>query len=556
MTEYSLTSDAMKLLHWNRALPPSSATDPLGLNLRVSVRILDELLYCITSTTTRARYYSFFPWAFQNYFHTESGTKGDRGVVKGVLVRERAMVLGAVLHHGGKARPNGGLGGTNRAVAVANNSPHNLATWRHLDAAEGQFGAAYKGSLINLGLFNTESDASGAEEMPKDDDAEEAAQALNVRDLSAVGKRLAEAFDKAVRRTDYVSEGLTTKDTIGNEVLQSFGSRACLCGVMDPAGRDRGVLRDAFFARFDEMRQPAQMRRRMSLLLLMEYVRQAQAAGVAFDNGAFGQMCYFGRMISGDENAEVVEVETPEELVDIRDRWRIFYANSYVTVALQSILVACIRIIRDKFGGIGIDRLLTELNPPALNARLFELTGCALPRDFYLMTARETLSCCGLRPLGKSFTGLPIDAALSENGIESLLVDGEASKSACLALAAVLLYQVVLRYEGRLTTGLDNWYQQQVHNELGDVSLPVIRRFLATEFAGGWLDTSNPDLLTRIASRFVIQEAGGMERLPGEDRGRRASETLQAESESPGRDVEVHRRDVRMGQPASTACAA
>ena len=46
---------------------PASDADPLGLNLRVSARLANELLHCITSITPRARYYSFFPWAFEDY---------------------------------------------------------------------------------------------------------------------------------------------------------------------------------------------------------------------------------------------------------------------------------------------------------------------------------------------------------------------------------------------------------------------------------------------------------------------------------------------------------
>jgi hypothetical protein len=86
-------SEGMRLLQWNKELASASPADPLGLNLRVSARLSDELLYCITSITPRARYYAFFPWAFQDYNDHERAKRGDRGRIKGVLVRERAMVL-------------------------------------------------------------------------------------------------------------------------------------------------------------------------------------------------------------------------------------------------------------------------------------------------------------------------------------------------------------------------------------------------------------------------------------------------------------------------------
>ena len=70
------------------------------------------MLYCITSITPRARYYSFFPWAFQDYNDQNERRSGDRGRIKGVSLPESAMVLGAVLHHQGVACDKGGLGGS------------------------------------------------------------------------------------------------------------------------------------------------------------------------------------------------------------------------------------------------------------------------------------------------------------------------------------------------------------------------------------------------------------------------------------------------------------
>src|SRR5262249_36587506 len=108
-------SECIQLVRWNRELPSASAADPLGLNLRVSARVSNELLHCITSITPRARYYSFFPWALDDYRRKEHGTSKDRGRVPGLLARERAMVLGAVLHHNGEACEGGALGGSDPA---------------------------------------------------------------------------------------------------------------------------------------------------------------------------------------------------------------------------------------------------------------------------------------------------------------------------------------------------------------------------------------------------------------------------------------------------------
>jgi hypothetical protein len=68
------------------------------------------------------------------------------------------MVLGAVLHHDGAACLDGALGGSGEAIKLArkNLRSYDLASLHHLQNKEGQFGAAYKGSLINLGVFKTD----------------------------------------------------------------------------------------------------------------------------------------------------------------------------------------------------------------------------------------------------------------------------------------------------------------------------------------------------------------------------------------------------------------
>jgi hypothetical protein len=78
-------AEGVQLLRWNKKLPSASTQDPLGLNLRLSARLATQLLYCITSITPRARYYAFFPWAFQDYAENEKGKRGDPGSVRAVL---------------------------------------------------------------------------------------------------------------------------------------------------------------------------------------------------------------------------------------------------------------------------------------------------------------------------------------------------------------------------------------------------------------------------------------------------------------------------------------
>jgi hypothetical protein len=196
----------------------------------------------------------------------------------------------------------------------------------------------------------------------------------------------------------------------------------------------------------------------------------------------------------------------PPELTDIYERWRIFYMHNYLAVALQSMLVACVRVLHDRPGGMSHEILVQALNPPGLKARLHECFGLNLPKDFMTLSALETLAVCGVKSQNGTFNALPIQALFSEHNLENLLVDSEANEPACLALATMLLYLVVVRYQRQIRPSLNNWYEQQVHNDLADISLPGLVRFLHREFGDDWFDLRNGEILSRILSRFVIRQ--------------------------------------------------
>ncbi|HMK79206.1 MAG TPA: hypothetical protein VK438_06125 [Xanthobacteraceae bacterium] len=508
MFEIAKPTAAMKLLHWTKELPKASDSDPLGLELRLSARLSNELLFCITSITPRARYYSFFPWAFQDYNEHERSMRGDRGRIRGVLMRERAMVLGAVLHHDGQPCADGALGGTGAAVnqAKKNLRSYDLSKMKHLKSPQGQFGAAYKGSLINLGVFKAPAEPVADDVQEDGAELPEETQSIDVRELSPLGKRLADAFGKSVRGAAYVSEQLTRKDTVAANVLREFGSKAGLCEIAKKGAKDRDVLRDVFFARAEGMDRGGHQRRRMSLLLLLDCVGRTLKAGTSLDNRTFNDICYFGAVLSEGNLSKVIPIKLPAPLSDIQQRWRIFFTQSYFAVALQSLLVACIRQLRGKAGGLHHDQLIRSLSTPALGTRFTEVCGQNLPQDFFEMTARETLTACGATQDGQVVQSLPIDAPLSERQLEKYLVEGEANDVAAVALATMLLYQMAVRHQQRAPVQYDNWYRQQIINDYADLALPGVLRFLQGEFGDNWLDRTNAEILSRLIWRFVIRQ--------------------------------------------------
>jgi hypothetical protein len=500
-------TEMLRLLHWTKELPRASESDPLGLELRVSARLSNELLYCITSVTPRARYYAFFPWAMQDYNEHERLTKGDRGRIKGVLARGRAMVLGAVLHHNKKACKDGSLGGSGEAIKLAKKPArhYDLQNFKHLDNAEGQFGAAYKGSLINLGVFKAADEVSEEVEA-ETNELDKRTQSIEVRELSPLGLRLANAFGKSIHTTAYVSQSLTLKDKIASNVLSEFGSKAGLCEINHRSPKDRRVLRDIFFANCEELNRPAHHRRRMSLLLLLACVKQARDAGVSLNARTFSDMCYFDAVIDEEEEPTTHSVILPAILSDIKERWRIFHTQGYLAVALQSFLVAVVRQIRNKPAGVERGQLALLLNPPNLSERFTEVFGTDLPRDFYKMTPRETLALCGITFGDARKASLSIDAKFSERQLEELLVESEANEAAGVVIASMLLYQTILRHKARSSDQFNNWYGQQIRNDYADVALPGLIRFFEGEFGEQWTERTNGEILDRVIWRFVIRQ--------------------------------------------------
>lgn len=506
MLQIEKPTDSLRLIHWTKELPRASDADPLGLELRASARISSELLHCITSITPRARYYAFFPWALQDYNTRERLTRGDRGRITGVLSRERAMVLGAVLHHDGKACENGALGGSKEAIKLTKNPArsYDLSAWKHLNNAQGQFGAAYKGSLINLGFFET-GDIEVSDDVATDsDELDETTQAIEVRELSALGRRLADAFGTCVHRTAYVAQGLTTKDKVTASVLKEFGSKAGLCEITEKTPKDRGVLREVFFAKCPELERGSHLRRRMSLILFLECTARAREAGLALDDRTLSDICYFGAMVVDGDKRTQIDIVLPASLADIQQRWRIFFTQGYLALALQSLLVAVVRQIRDKPAGVMRSQVIPALNAPGLPLRYKEIFGRELSGDFFEMTARGTLQLCGDRV--DRADRLPASAAFSERQLEELLVDDEANEAAAVVLAAMLLYQTIIRYKQRCSAEHHGWYAQQIHSEYADVALPGIIRFLEAEFGNTWIDRTNREILDRVIWRFVVRQ--------------------------------------------------
>ncbi len=128
----------------------------------------------------------------------------------------------------GAACQGGALGGSDPASDLheLHQRSYNIAAWKHLEAREGQFGAAYKASLINLGLFQDADQEVDEEVGDNSEELSQAIQDIELTELSERGRKLADAFEKSIHGTRYAREGWAKRDAVRADVLKEFGSRA------------------------------------------------------------------------------------------------------------------------------------------------------------------------------------------------------------------------------------------------------------------------------------------------------------------------------------------
>lgn len=498
------------MLRWNKELPAASSQDPLGLNLRVSARLGAELLHCITSITPRARYFSFFPWAIQDYKDTEENKPGDRGFVEGVLAREKAMVLGAVFHHGGHACEGGALGGSDKAVAVANTEPqasYDLLSWSHLASPRGQLSAAYIASLVNLGLFEVAHDGVNEEVDPETNALRKDQENVDVTMLSDRGKRLAKAFFRSIEQTDYATNHWSVKSIVDRGVLTNFGAAAGLCEIGNPSAEDRQVLREVFFSCDRSGTESGHHRRRMTLLLLLECARICESNATGLDEEKFADLVFY----HGNASMLSRSVDPFDQaLRDIAHRWRIFYFHAHFSLALQAALVAVVRSLRNEDGGIEKSTIIAVHDGGTITRRVAELLGCNLKGDFFEISARETLKAIGvgvdddLRDPEKGILIGKMGGKSVEEQVARLLLDkNEANGPGGIGLATILLYVATLRYSNDVDARYDDWYRNHVADPSSDLCLPEFRDWLDTG-DGSWLDRSNRAILESTWWKYLL----------------------------------------------------
>ncbi len=506
------------LLRWSEHVPASDVQDPLGLGLRGSARLASRLLYCITSVTPRARYFSFIPWSVYDFQQNEKDKPFALRLREGIFLREQALTLGCIAHHDGKPCDGGRLvGSDNAAKWYAKGEKH--VSFRTLKRfTKNPALSVYLNSIVNLGLF------LNPQQLPDTDQEDESREFTfdNIQ-LSDIGLDLAKRYNSSVGNLS-VTRQLASKDRACSvSGLAEFGRQGGLCELRNGVCTDRDLLRDIFFAADDFLacvektghKRESHVLRRRSLLLILESCRQLSSDDWITDEAGFAGLVYFGE-IANDEDRQGVEI--PKKLTDIATRWRIFYFHQYMAVALEGLFSWLVsHLATCGLAGARLESLVDRLDEPSVRKNLSELLQVDLSGPFGSLSPAKLFGTLGLSAddLDAPFSAKLDDAVRSmtpfaEDKLENLLRSKEHLYSSTgMALPLILLATTLARSARWETTKYGQWLATAATDPYLDLVPPVLTMGLSRQF-GNWWGRTWKELAGFILSRYVVQQHQSM----------------------------------------------
>lgn len=502
------------LLRWSDHVPASDVQDPLGLGLRGSTRLASRLLFCITSVTPRARYFSFIPWCVLDYQKRERSKPFNTGLRDAIVFRERALTLGCIAHHSKDDKrtcEGGGVVGSDKASKwFAQKEPTAEFAKKALDFAKNPALGIYINSLVNLGCFVTDEEREDA------DDEMQAEFTFDDLELTSLGRRLAEGYDAMVGSLASVETLATPQRKCSVESLAAWGERGGLCEVTSTDAQDRQPLREMFLAEVASKEDSSHPVRKKSLLLILELARQLASKGLKLTESQFAKAVYFEAVLNDEEKRE--SVEWPDGLRDIAKRWRMFYFHHFMSVALEGMLAWLVTNLADKgVAGATLAELTEGLNSKTLAKQLSELLHTEIPSSFGTMTPASFVGVFGVAPdeltpdTSRSIhEAIGLESWLAEPYLENAIRDQTYLHSvAGLAVPTILLSLTLARYKSWEGTDYGNWLAQAANEPYLDLIPPVVLDGINRRFSDWW-NSPFSEIVQVVIWRFVVHHHQSM----------------------------------------------
>lgn len=330
--------------------------DPLGLS-RVSFMVTDYLLRGIITTTSRARYYSFYPWAFWHIEKTEA-PKRYAEFASAFRRREAFLALASLQDDFDSG-----------SVVGADAIRPKLARFREAGEVDtnfavlpsnpmGGYGQYYGGSLYALGLTHRTEDGID-------------------RAAPGRGEALANAFEHSVELTTYQKQGHYGEKVIPLRVLEKSAEAFSLNSLGEErAAQERELLRNLFFSWDRPDPRDTDILRRHTLGLILHTISEYGKAGFKptdSDHYLVYPTYYYGVLWRDDDPP--VPYQPPALLAPCYGFWQQFCAHEYLTQALENLLYCILEALNLQPSGMALADICTALTDQGFESTLNRLFG-------------------------------------------------------------------------------------------------------------------------------------------------------------------------------------
>ena len=456
--------------------------DPLGLS-RVSFMITDYLLKGIITTTYRARYYSFYPWALWHIEESEA-PKRYAEFAAGFRRREALLAL-ATLYHNADSVSVVGADAVRPRLGKYSESKEVDTNFAVLPSNPmGGYGQYYGGSLYGLGLT-----------LRTEDGIDRAAPGR--------GKALARAFDHSVALTQYCKQKQFREKVIPLDVLKKSAERFSLDSLdQDRATEERELLRNLFFSWDRPEISDTDVLRRHTLGLVLHTVAEYGKAGfkpTSVDYYLVYPPYYYGVLWRDDEPP--MPYQPPAVLATCYGFWQQFCAHEYLTQALENLLYCILQP-----SGMTLDDVCSNLTGPKFGATLIELFDAgATPRDLMAALEMETV------PSEEHCSAARADIDATSSKSERALVERDGKPEEVAAAAVGLLAVLYSKWRGSRNEFARNIGTKAESNLWTGIVLPTLDRWFRPDLDWKSALASLMELFVLDQHDRVMYEKGRLE---------------------------------------------
>lgn len=491
-------------LSWSMLIQVSEGQDPLGLNLRVSARLSSQLLYCITSITPRARYYSFLPWCVADFIEREKGKTGVKSLRDAIISRESMFALGCIAWHDGNSCDDGRLVGSDTLSPLYEMIRNKRINKEEIKYVEQPAFDAYNASIAGLEIYKLESD----QEMGQGE--EKIQLSFDNIELSELGTKVAESYRESIRKLPVIQNLLTWR-TFQIKDISEWGKCGGLCELREGSPPDQKILIDLFFNKVN-LKSISHEFRRHTLALLLKAADKMSIEKIALDEDSFNDAVYFNTLRK--PSGMIKKILWPSSLEDIATRWRMFQFHFYLSFALESILVTVVnKALSCGIEGFALDELVKELGSRSIVRSVDQILQIGFDKSFLEMTPQEIIACSRIDIKNADRAGsmkldneIGIKHVFSERNLYNLIDENALYYTPeGIILSLILLTVVTLRYIKWENTAYGNWLLRAVDDPYKDITVPIILR----ELRGNVLDFWNTPwrvLAPMLINRFVIRQ--------------------------------------------------